>query len=288
MHRGCRYRGAMAAQTCPACSSGQVFQRARRGDVSVLCCSDCKLNFSASVGQTAAALPIETRDGFYRGILATFRQQQRIARKMLPARLRAYAQLLGRPVTSILEVGCATGACASAYDELGIRYRGVEVESELAEFAQQQTGLDIVNANFFELPDGAEFDVVYASQVLEHVTDPTAFIRRAMEFAPRGLIHVDVPNHDSLVASVRKIVSKTEFGFIQPPHHMIAYNEAALGALYRRCGIDPVVLGAFRNDHPIWGQLTEASAATRLLYSASDIFNKGSLLVCVGLARRDH
>ena len=194
----------MNTATCPSCGSDRILHRKRLPATDVSSCLACDLCFGSSVIESGSRDPIHTEEAFYEGIMGSFLEQQPRARAVVPRRLDAYANWLGRPVSSLLEIGCATGAYASAYAELGVRYRGIEIDERLAEFARSNAKIDVLNANFFDVPDIGTFDVIFASQVLEHVQDPTSFLKRAGRLAPRGLVHVDVPNQDSLISVVRK------------------------------------------------------------------------------------
>jgi SAM-dependent methyltransferase len=273
----------MNPATCPSCGSDRVVRRAELPSTSVSSCLQCDLCFGSSAIESGSQNPIQTEEAFYDGIMGAFLEQQAQAREIVPKRLAAYQHWLGRRVSRLLEIGCATGAYASAYAELGVEYRGIEIDERLAEFARSNAKIDVLNANFFEVPDIGTFDVIFASQVLEHVQDPTSFLKHARRLAPSGLVHVDVPNQDSLISVVRKKTSRTEFGFIQPPHHMMAYNAAALSNLYSRSGLSPLLVRAFSNDDRLWGQLvSRPSLLHRLSYSVSNALGKGSLLVAIG------
>lgn len=273
----------MKAVTCPSCGSDRVVRRAELPSIEVSSCQACELCFGSSAIESGSTEPIDTEEAFYDAIMGSYLEQEARARQIVPRRLAAYGAWLGRPVSSLLEIGCATGAYASAYAEHGVQYRGIEIDPRLAEFATTHAKIDVINANFFDVPDIGTFDIIFASQVLEHVQDPTSFLKRAKQIAPSGLVHVDVPNQDSLAATVRKTTSRTEFGFIQPPHHMMAYNRKALSGLFIRCGLKPLLAGAFRNDDPLWGQLvSRPSLLHRLSYSVANALGKGSLLVAIG------
>lgn len=90
-------------------------------------------------------------------------------------------------------------------------------------------------------------------------------------------MHLDVPNHDSLVSRVRRANPfAREFGFIQPPHHLIAYRERPLRDLLRA----NVQVGAYANDPPVFGQLlVQPSLPHRLLMKVDAALGTGSLLV---------
>lgn len=70
------------------------------------------------------------------------------------------------------------------------------------------------------------FDVVCAFQVLEHVSDPIAFIAEAKAWLkPGGLLFIGVPNRDSYLGRLR------DFPLDMPPHHVTRWSRKALTAL---------------------------------------------------------
>jgi hypothetical protein len=191
--------------------------------------------------------------------------------------------LIGRPVKKLLEVGPGSGAYAKAYTDHGIEYVGIEIENEIGEQTRSITGLDIRVGDFVsEASLDSDYDVVFASQVFEHILAPKLFLSRVNQVSAKGLLHMDVPNHGSLVSRARKIYSKSEYGFIQPPYHMLAYTKPSLSRLLEREGFKDVSVLPYCNDHPVWGQLLyESSLATKLIYRLGQITMLGSLLTAV-------
>jgi hypothetical protein len=97
--------------------------------------------------------------------------------------------------------------------------------------------------------------------------------------APNGLLHIDVPNHGSIVSTIRKKVSKTEYGFIQPPYHMLAYTATSLRLLLEREAMKDVIVRAYSNDDEVWGQLTHnVSWVTKMVFGVGRATGRGSLL----------
>ena len=266
---------------CPACSSAIYKKIKKIPQASVVLCKFCGLTFCelGFVEEDGDSHVIDTDPDFFHEIKEHFSIQVQVAREIIPRRLAEYERLLGRPVRSILEIGCATGAYASAYRELGIEYVGLELEASLAQLAKERTGADIRQGNFIDVDFSENFDVLFASQVLEHVTLPDKFLGKSKVIAKNGLVHIDVPNHNSLTATIRKIIPNKDYGFIQPPYHLIAYNYNSLSALAKKIGIEPVILCAMRNDDPVWGQLAgHPSLLNRIMFATSGFLNMGSLL----------
>jgi SAM-dependent methyltransferase len=115
---------------------------------------------------------------------------------------RRRALLLGevRPGDRVLDLGCGAGRFLALLDDAV----GVEIAQEAAARARANVpGADVRVAEA-ELPVGhAEFDLVWCSEVLEHIPDVGATlneIRRVLR--PGGRALLTVPHHSRLSAAV--------------------------------------------------------------------------------------
>lgn len=260
---------------CPSC--GHESRHVVSRTVDVFECEGCGLQFAEASGPVMC-----TPDEFFEGCFLTQEQREDMARAMVPRRKKLYEKMLGREVRRVLEVGCGDGAWARGWVEAGCDYTGVEYLPELAESARERTGANIIAGEFTAL-DLPQFDVAYCSQVLEHVAEPIAFLRKARQHA--ALLHVDVPNHDSLAATGRKWLHKREYGFIQPPHHLRAYTARSLRAAMELAGFEVAYSAGLRNDDRVLGQLVAApTLLNKIVYNASGLIGRGSLLVMIGLS----
>ena len=101
-------------------------------------------------------------------------------------------------IASVLDVGCFDGRFL---DYLGSGYRraGIEVHPLAAEHAAAK-GIEIVGRDFSDLDTlQAPFDVVVAMDVIEHVSNPEAFLASLVRAArPGGLIIISTGNTASL------------------------------------------------------------------------------------------
>ena len=99
----------------------------------------------------------------------------------------------------LLEIGPGHGSLARAAVAAGWRYRGVEASPVLAETLRAE-GLDIAQAFTPPIPAGdSSADVVYADQVLEHMSGIEAarqFVAEARRvLRPAGVFFVVVPDY---------------------------------------------------------------------------------------------
>ena len=95
----------------------------------------------------------------------------------------------------VLDLGCAAGALGAGLKERGdVEVVGVELDPDLAR--QAQARLDrVVVGDVRELDGLGRFDCVIAADVLEHLDDPWAALRRAVELVdPGGAVVVSLPN----------------------------------------------------------------------------------------------
>lgn len=97
----------------------------------------------------------------------------------------------------VLDVGCATGALGAALSAQGRRVTGVEPLAAAAAIARGRidpvfTGLA---DDFFDQHAEQRFDAIVFADVLEHMPDPAAALRRAAShLAAGGVIVASVPN----------------------------------------------------------------------------------------------
>lgn len=118
------------------------------------------------------------------------------------------AALIPPTASYILDVGCGTGALgASLKQTRPVRVIGVEVDPVAAEAARGV--LDAVyigNIETLELPrEVADLDAVILADILEHLRDPWALLRRlAPLLAPEGRLIASLPNirHWSVLAGL--------------------------------------------------------------------------------------
>jgi len=108
-------------------------------------------------------------------------------------------RLVGQRKT-VLEIGCATGAmtrCLS--DRLGCTVTGLEVNAVDAELARPYCEslhvASIEDADLHSLLDHKSFEVIVFADVLEHLRDPIASLRKSrLILAESGYIVASIPN----------------------------------------------------------------------------------------------
>ncbi len=153
-----------------------------------------------------------------------------------PAWALAIAQ--GR-LPSLLDVGCATGALLEHFRARGWAVTGVETSQAQASYGRETYGLDIRATTLEEagLPE-ASFDVVHASQLIEHLNDPAAFLREARRLlSPQGLLFLATPNADGFQARALGGAWRSAIG-----DHLYLFSVSTLTRLLSDSGFDVLSL----------------------------------------------
>lgn len=112
----------------------------------------------------------------------------------------AYAPLAGKRA---LDVGCGAGLLCEPLARMGAAVTGLDAAPEniaAAKTHAAQSGLSIdYRTGSVEDLDDASFDLVTSLEVIEHVSDPAAFVRGlARALAPGGLMILSTPNRTAL------------------------------------------------------------------------------------------
>jgi SAM-dependent methyltransferase len=97
---------------------------------------------------------------------------------------------------SILELGCGQGAVGARLAQLAA-YTGVEPDEASWAVARDRvapTGGVVLHGDHHKIPEGSEFDLVCAFEVLEHIADDQATLADWVQFIrPGGRLMVSVP-----------------------------------------------------------------------------------------------
>jgi len=131
-----------------------------------------------------------------------------------------FAPLAGR---TAIDVGCGAGLLAEPLARLGAKMTGIDAAPENIGAARAHaaaTGLAIeyIAGGIEDLP-GRTFDLVTSMEVIEHVTDPAAFVGAlAGALAEGGLMILSTPNR-TLASHLAMITLAEGTGAIPPGTH---------------------------------------------------------------------
>ncbi len=208
------------------------------------------------------------------------------AEKIVKNRIKVYEKILKKKPLNILEVGCGTAVSSYGYLKNNINYTGIELDRNLYNFAMNKSR-NVLYGDFLETNFDEKFDIIFASQVVEHIDKPNNFFKKCNEILEKnGILHIDVPNDFSMVSFVRKIFkNKKYYGAIRPPYHMRAYSPKSISKLFSRNHFYNIKVFSKINWDRTFGQLVENVSLQRaVLFRLQQLSGMNSLLI--GLAQK--
>ncbi|HET7576764.1 MAG TPA: class I SAM-dependent methyltransferase [Sphingomicrobium sp.] len=132
---------------------------------------------------------------------------------------------------AILDIGCGNGSWLELAREAGWRVHGVEPDPVSSRRAKER-GIDVRSDIGELLKEGARFEYITVSHVIEHVHDPVGMLKACYQLlVPGGVLYIDTPNIDALGLKA--------YGRFWPgldaPRHLVLFNLVGLNR--RLCDI---------------------------------------------------
>ena len=142
----------------------------------------------------------------------------------------------------ILDVGSADGYLGAILKERGHYIAGVERDPRLAEKARPiYDRFHQIDVDRFEFPERREYDFIIFADVLEHLADPAAVLRRCVaSLKDDGMIIVSVPNVANLVVRLSLLFGRFDYGDrgILDRTHLRFFTLKTLTKLFQETGFN--------------------------------------------------
>lgn len=191
--------------------------------------------------------------------------------------------LADRPSIDLLDVGCGDGWQLDLYRLAAkdrIRTTGVEIRREVCDVARAK-GHEVFCGRFEEVDLPQRFDMVNLSQVIEHVAEPRAVVRRIYEvLRPGGILVLETPNTDTLDW---RWFRSGAWGAYHIPRHWTFFDPASLRRLVESVGFESLELSFHPAPvHWVWTlhnlSLARGGVIGRIgtrLFAPMDVFGGG-------------
>jgi 2-polyprenyl-3-methyl-5-hydroxy-6-metoxy-1,4-benzoquinol methylase len=177
---------------------------------SVLKCKKCKLIYAQPM-----PLPLNLSDHYDIPAEKYWSQVPTINPSAIAPHVKHFIKLYGNTPQGckVLDVGCGVGQTIKALETFGFDCYGIEPSSHFIDYGIKYLGVDpskvictsIEEASF---PENS-FDFIYMGAVLEHIADPSAALNKLVKWLkPKGLIFVDVPSSNYLIAHLINLYYK--------------------------------------------------------------------------------
>jgi SAM-dependent methyltransferase len=181
-------------------------------------CSRCDLRFFAPAfaGDADLYVQLQTHDWYY----TADKPEYALAVALLPVS------------GQVLEVGSGKAAFASRVGKN--RYTGLEFnDAAIARAAEEGVRLQKQTIESHAAERRDHYASVVAFQVLEHVTDPSGFVRGCVDaLAPGGTLLLAVPDHDGLCGLAQNNILD------MPPHHVSHWTSVTMNSIAQLFGLE--------------------------------------------------
>lgn len=209
---------------CPACLSEHSAFAGEKTGFEMLRCRTCGTLYSAVV-----PLSLGSFYGDY------FTAERLVASDFLAKRLDQIVEAFApyRATNRLLDVGSGAGFLMQAARRAGWQPEAVEIDANVARhLADAGFRVTVGELQTAELPAGV-FDVVTASEVIEHLPDPELVLRHIVRLLrPGGLFWATTPHGRGISARAMGV----KWSAVCPPWHLQLYSIRGLRALAARSG----------------------------------------------------
>jgi 2-polyprenyl-3-methyl-5-hydroxy-6-metoxy-1,4-benzoquinol methylase len=234
---------------CPVCGSSEAreiyrFDPARWIPSAVAQCGRCGLLFKILL-PSAKALP-EYYDERYAG--SDYWSRNEAAGHDIDRFLQVITRVRASSAGTLLDIGCGQGQFLHRAAQQGFAATGVEMNPVLGARARAG-GVEVVIGDFLGTSlEGRRFDVITMFDLIEHVVDPVAALRRCRALlAPGGLLMLYTPNHSGLIVKTARLLHRLSGGRIAGPLaeifdclHVVFFDARTLRRAVQAAGLDVI------------------------------------------------
>ena len=210
---------------CPVCGANDHRPIAERAKDHLVSCGACGMVF------TGLEPTIDE--------LAAYYGDYPVHDQLSPVTIKRYDDLVEdfaayRRLGRMLDVGCGAGIFLERARLKGWEVHGTEF-GQRALASCRSRGIAIIEgpldpANYPK----ASFDVVCSFEVMEHLTDPGAELRRmASLLRPGGALYITTPNY----RSTGRLLAGRSWNVVNYPEHLNYFTPRTLTRLAERCGL---------------------------------------------------
>lgn len=141
----------------------------------------------------------------------------------------------------ILDIGSATGSFLNLARSRGWQACGVELSDYAADLAIKKYNLNVFRGSLEEAQfKDDDFDVVCASDIIEHVNDPQGFLQEIHRILTNdGLLYLAFPNTGSFYYKFFGLIARYNYrNYFLLPYHLYHFSPSTINLLLNKTGFD--------------------------------------------------
>lgn len=225
------------SEKCPACDNESRSSHGEKNGCQIYRCQGCGTLYSERSQLSY--------DGYYDESNLTVPDFINDRLDEVFTRLQVY-----RRTNRLLDIGCGAGSLLQAARRAGWEAEGIEISEPAADHVRSQ-GFEVFQGDLSTAPyPDNHFDVVTASELIEHVADPLTILEQTERILrPGGLFWATTPNALSFSSRMLGVRWST----VCPPEHLQLFSTSGVRKLIERAGFQRVqVKSRGCNPFEIW------------------------------------
>jgi 2-polyprenyl-3-methyl-5-hydroxy-6-metoxy-1,4-benzoquinol methylase len=233
---------------CPLCSHPSTPWRIIR-EVELYKCTECK-----HIHQNTNTIKCDEQDYITDIYHYNTTYKENIAQDIKTSRKRLdYINKMYSECQTLIDVGCSIGTFLKTAKEYNYKITdGIEPNTESVKYAREEFDLPLMNTTLnkdFELD--RKYEVVYSSDVIEHVKSPILFIKKLKELMDKhnSIMVLFTPDYDSIVHNYQ----------VKLNEHLHYFTKKTLTTFLETQGLEVLevkTVGRFRDIYHLEGNST--------------------------------
>jgi len=184
----------------------------------------------------------EELESFYNNYFKTKQYTSKLQSKIRRAKKRIRSIKKYTNGKKFIDIGCNVGFAVEAARKLGLDASGIDLDLKAIETAKGLFPKCSFTDNSLEslAAEGKRFDLIYCSEVIEHLSSLDNFVSSLLKImSPGGVLLLTTPDmsHFALSRNIEKLIDDR---FIRPPEHLFYFNKTSIKKLFISKGFSKI------------------------------------------------